>query len=215
MTTLQQLSASQASAEVPINENTDTLSWAGVFGRRHPVTSGLTWGYYGGLWGGLIVADGTVTLTNAATNYIVVARATGVVSVSTATTNWNDPANYARVYKLTTAGSVVTVIEDHRAGPFGVHGDLPPPAAVSIASAATIAIPLGQRVATVTGTTGITSITATGHSGAAVTLIFAGALTVTDGGNLKLASSYTTTADDTLTLACDGTNWYEIGRSVN
>lgn len=72
-----------------------------------------------------------------------------------------------------------------------------------------------DALVTVIGTTGITSITATGHSGAVITLVFAAALTVTDGSNLKLASSFTATADDTLTLACDGTNWYEVARSVN
>ena len=40
-------------------------------------------------------------------------------------------------------------------------------------------------------------------------------LTFTDGSNLKLAGNFVTTADDTITLAYDGTNWYEICRSVN
>lgn len=212
---MQTLSAAQASPEVPINENAETLAHQAVYGKRHPVTTGLTWGYWGGRWGGMSVADGTVTLTNSATNYLVANRTTGAVSTSTSSTNWDDLASYARIYKLTTSGGVVTATEDHRAGFGGVHGDRPAPAAVSIASAATIAIPLGQRVATITGTTGITSITATGHSGAIVTLIFAGALTVTDGGNLKLAGNFVTTADDTLTLACDGTNWHECCRSAN
>ncbi len=213
--TMQILAAGQANAEVPINENFESVDFAGVFGKRHPVTTGLTWGFYGGRWGGLTVADGTVTLTNGATNYVVALRSSGAVSAATATTNWNDGATYARLYALTTAGGVVTVVEDHRGGPLGAHGTLPPPAAVSIASAATIAIPLGQRVATITGTTGIGTITATGHSGAVVTLIFAGALTVTDASNLRLAGNFVTTADDTLTLACDGTNWHEVARSVN
>ena len=119
---MQQLVAAQASAEAPVNENFQSLDWASVYGRRHPVTTGLTWGHYGGIWGGLTVADGTVTLTNSATNYIVVLRSTGAVSVSTATTNWLDVANYARVYALTVAGSVVTVVADHRGGLWGVHG---------------------------------------------------------------------------------------------
>lgn len=211
---LQQL-AFGAPPEVIVNENFEAIGPAAIFGKRHPATTGLTWAYYGGIWGGITVSDGTVTLTNAATNYVVVARATGTISVSTSTTNWNDGANYARAHKLTTAGGVVTVWEDHRAGPLGVLGELPPPATASIASAATIAIPLRQRVATITGNTGITSITATGHNGAVVTLVFSGTPTVTDGSNLKLAGNFVATADDTLTLACDGTNWYEMCRSVN
>jgi hypothetical protein len=206
---LQQISTPpSATAEVQVNENFETMSHMSVYGKRQSVTSGLTWGYYGGLWGGITVADGTVTLTNAATNYLVVAR-------STAATNWNDGSGYARLYRLTTAGSVVTAAEDHRAGPLGAFVPATSNAAQSVASAAALTLPQGVRVVTVTGTTGITSIVATGHSGHVVTLIFAGILTVTDGSNLKLASSYTTTADDTLTLACDGVSWYEVARSVN
>lgn len=68
----------------------------------------------------------------------------------------------------------------------------------------------------VTGTTNITSI-ASGSTiiGRNVTLEFADVLTVTDGNNLKLAGNFATTAGDTLTLFCDGTDWYEQARSVN
>ncbi len=129
--TMQQLSASQASPEVPINENFDTLDAAAVFGRRHPVTTGLTWGYYGGQWGGLTVADGTVTLTNGATNYIVAARATGAVTVSTTATEWNDPTAFARLHQVVTAGGVATSVTDHRAGLWGSHGPAQRPPRVS------------------------------------------------------------------------------------
>lgn len=212
---MQQLAAQQASAEVPVNENFQTLEHQQVYGQRQPAHSGLTWGYYGGRWGGFSVSDGTLTLTNGATNYIVVDRSTGAISVSTSTTNWNNTAEYARVYQVTTSGGVVTAVQDHRAGPLGVHGQLAPPEVVTVASAATIAIPAGQRVVKISGTTSISTITATGHSGAVVTLIFEGALTVNDGSNLRLAGNFATTADDTLTLACDGTNWYECSRSAN
>jgi hypothetical protein len=212
---MQTLSAAQVSPETPLNENFETLGHQEVYGKRQPVTTGLTWGYYGGRWGGLSVADGTLVLTNAATNYVVVLRSTGAISASTAATNWNNAAEYARVYQITTAGSVVTAVQDHRAGPLGVHGTLSAPAATTVASQATIAIPLGARTAVISGTTTITSVTATGHSGAVVTLIFQAALTFTDGSNLKLNGNFVTTADDTITLACDGTNWYEVGRSAN
>lgn len=112
----------QASAEVIVNEALETLEHQAVYGKDHATTTGLVWGYYGGRWGGFSIADGTVSLTNTTTNYLVVAIATGVLSTSTATTNWNDGTNYARVYKITTAGGVVTGVEDHRAGPGGVHG---------------------------------------------------------------------------------------------
>jgi hypothetical protein len=89
----------------------------------------------------------------------------------------------------------------------------------SVASAATLTLPLDAGdVVSVTGSTTVTSITATGMAGRRVTLVWAAAATfdVTDGSNLKLASSITAhDADDSLTLACDGTNWLECGRSVN
>jgi hypothetical protein len=119
MTTLQTINAS-ASPEVQANENFDTLSAAGIFGKRQPVTTGLTWGYYGGRYNGNTVADGTVTLTNAATNYVVVHRTTGVVSVSTSNTNYNNTATYARLYQLTVAGGVVTATVDGRMDTGGV-----------------------------------------------------------------------------------------------
>src|SRR5574343_134708 len=116
---LQQLSASQVNPEAIINENFEALDHVGVFGKAHATSTGLTWGYNGGRHGGTAVAAGTVAQTNAATNYIVMLRSSLAVSVSTAATNWNNTALYARLYKNTTAGSVVTASEDHRAGPFG------------------------------------------------------------------------------------------------
>ena len=67
----------------------------------------------------------------------------------------------------------------------------------------------------ITFTNNITSISAAGHCGHMVALIFTGILTVTNGSNLKLAgSNFTTSAGSALTLVCDGTNWYEIGRKA-
>ncbi len=85
----------------------------------------------------------------------------------------------------------------------------------AVASADPLPAPTGS-VFHVTGTTGFTNITTTGlGTGVMFTMIFDDALTVTDGGNLKLAGNFTTTADDTLTVVFDGTNFYEIARSVN
>lgn len=112
----------QDQAEVLVNENFSAVGHQAVYGMSPLTTTALTWGYYGGRWGGFSVADGTLTLTNSATNYIVVAIATGVISVSTSNTNWNNATDYVRVYQLTTAGGVVTATQDHRGGPGGVHG---------------------------------------------------------------------------------------------
>lgn len=86
---------------------------------------------------------------------------------------------------------------------------------VAVASATALPVP-AARVYHITGTTTITSITSTGcASGIVITLIFDDILTFTDGNNLKLAGNFVTSADDTITLAYDGTNWYEVCRSVN
>lgn len=92
------------------------------------------------------------------------------------------------------------------------------PAIPSVASAATITLSTQHDFFNITGTTGITAITAAGHTGHRVTLKFADALTVTRGGVLILnqaAGNFVTTANDTLTLISDGSNWYEISRSAN
>lgn len=85
----------------------------------------------------------------------------------------------------------------------------------AVASATAMPVPTGN-VFHVTGTTNITSITSTNFAtGTVITLVFDGILTFTDGSNLKLAGNFVTSADDTITLVYDGTNWYEIGRAVN
>jgi hypothetical protein len=109
----------QANPEVPVNEAFGLLEFMSVYGRDPDTTTGLTWGYLGGRWGGFVVTAGTLTLTGSF-NYVVVNRATGVISRSTTDTNWNDNDNYARVYKLTTGATTVTAIEDHRAGTNGI-----------------------------------------------------------------------------------------------
>lgn len=209
------LSAQTSGNETRVNELVDALSPSSIYGRNPETTTALTWGYFGGRYAGTSIANGTVTLTGSTTNYVVASRTTGAVSTSTSTTNWNNAGEYLRLYSVVTGSATVTSYQDHRAGNRGSVGTLAPPPAETVASASTIAIAIGQRVAVISGTTGITSITATGHSGAVVTLIFQGSLTVTDGSNLKLAGNFSAAADATLTVACDGTNWHEVARSTN
>ena len=84
-----------------------------------------------------------------------------------------------------------------------------------VASAATLPAATGS-VFHVTGTTGITNLTTSNlSSGAQFCMIFDGALTLTDGGNMKIAGNFTTTADDVLCVVYDGTNFHETSRSVN
>jgi hypothetical protein len=91
----------------------------------------------------------------------------------------------------------------------------------SVAATATLAIPTSvcqNGILQVTGTTGISNITAAGYLGAQVTLLFSGILTMAKGGNIKLSTTFTnyvSAAGSTLQLICDGTNWYEVSRSIN
>ena len=84
----------------------------------------------------------------------------------------------------------------------------------NVASATTTTLGTDGNFFVSTGTTTITSITVK-SAGTVVILDFAGVLTLTDGSNLKLGGNFVTTADDTITLISDGTNWIEMGRSVN
>lgn len=114
----------EAQAEVKVNQNFAVLDALAVYANNWKTSMRLTWGYLGGRWGGNAITAGTLTLTASANNYIVVARATGAISVSTATTNWGDAANYARVYKVPCDETTVLAasVEDHRIGPGGVLG---------------------------------------------------------------------------------------------
>lgn len=138
---MQDIASGQASAEVPINENFAGMLHQETYAKNPVTSSGLTWGYWGGRWGGFSVAAGTLTLTNA-THYIVVARATGAISNSTSSANWDNLLEYARVYKVVASGGVVTSTEDHRAGTGGVHGhpDTPGRVIVSVSAARTFAL---------------------------------------------------------------------------
>ena len=82
----------------------------------------------------------------------------------------------------------------------------------TVASAGTVTLPSGHNTVIISGTTGITSVTAS-FPGDRVSLLFEDTLTVTDGSNLKLGGNFSATADDILTLTCDGTNWYQEGNN--
>lgn len=114
--------------------------------------------------------------------------------------NWLGPGYFGNVPVVYTDSNVGTIIVI--------------PGAAVVASAANITLPNNDSVVLISGATGITSITAARPRGP-VTLIFQSTPTVTDGSNLKMNGNFVATADDTLTLTCDGTNWYEVARSVN
>lgn len=80
----------------------------------------------------------------------------------------------------------------------------------SLSSADTITLPAERDMIRITGTTAITSIAAAA-TGSIKTLIFTSAgVVVTNGNNISIPGNYTSTAEGTLTIRCDGTNWYKI-----
>lgn len=99
--------------------NASARSW----GYRETGSSGLIFAYYGGpAWNGSTytsIADGTVTLTASATNYVERTVA-GVVSANTS--GWT--AGRLPLYLVTTTGSVVTGIVDQRSGLQALTGDV-------------------------------------------------------------------------------------------
>jgi len=106
---------------------------------------------------------------------------------------------------VTMTGGTLTLTAGHIAVDIGTDA----------ASAGELDIVAGTQF-DITGTTNITSIAAADSiAGRIIILKFDAILTFTDGNNLKLAGNLVTTADDTITLFCDGTDWWEMARSVN
>lgn len=101
--------------------------------------------------------------------------------------------------------------------PTTIRLDAPPGRQHSIAAAATLTLPIGIDVVTITGSApDITAITADGHVGRRVTMVFTGFATVVDGGNLRLSGNFASDPGHSLTLVChDGVNWTEASRSAN
>lgn len=87
------------------------------------------------------------------------------------------------------------------------------PTVASVAGAMTI--PQGYKVLHVSGAAAVTSIPVNGHTGATVMFIFDSTATFVDGSNLIIAGAAGGALNRTVTLGCDGLNWYEGGRSAN
>lgn len=107
------------SQDLQANSVFDALSPAMLYGRRASTCSGLVWGYYGGNvtksdGTQTTISNGTLTLSASVTNYVVAQKSNGAVSFSTATTNWNDTADYWRLYSVVAGASSVTSYTDER-----------------------------------------------------------------------------------------------------
>ena len=112
MTTLTHVSNQQAHA-VTVNDNFEAVSASALFGVKESLTTGLTFAYYGGIIGGFgafsVIADGTVSLTGSATNYIEATTA-GVVSSNTSAFT----AGRVPLYTAVTSASAITTLTDYR-----------------------------------------------------------------------------------------------------
>ncbi|HXS58992.1 MAG TPA: glycosyl hydrolase family 28-related protein [Hanamia sp.] len=144
-----------------------------------------------------------------ADEFLIRNRALTVTMADITTSNaiWSVKNRYTANPTMTSADSLTMTDKKYVDSVFANVG-------ASVASASAIT-PTGNTFH-VTGTTTITSITATNvKAGSVITIIFDGSLTFTDGNNLKLAGNFTTSADATITLRYDGTNFYEMSRSIN
>lgn len=114
MTTLYQIDANAYQPSVPANENFKAVAPAGIFGKDHVNSSGLTFAFYGGvlLVDGVLttVADGTTALTASVTNYIEATRA-GVVSNNSSSFT----AGRIPLFTAATNTTVITTLTDYRA----------------------------------------------------------------------------------------------------
>lgn len=213
---LNQIVVGQAQPAVPANELFASMSAAALFSRNESASSGLTWAYYGGYYNGIDVANGTLSLTASQANiYIVAAKATGVVSFSTATTNWNNTTDYDRLYRVTTSGSAATVWNDKRSliGSSGTFtggtltSALNEAPTVTIVSSTTPAIgaAAGNSIS-ITGTTTITGFD-TIAAGTFRRTVFTGILQLTH----NASSFILLTGANITTAAGDIAEWISLG----
>lgn len=91
---------------------------------------------------------------------------------------------------------------------------------ITVTAATTMGLISGNQVHLTTGATTIDNITADGWGGRVVTLKIGTAVSIRHNGggtgNLRLSggSDFSAGVDDTLTLACVGTVWHEVSRTV-
>lgn len=118
--TLDTIDTNQSSKEVTANNLFEALSPASLFGCDAANTSGLTFGYYGGIMyvDGVLttISTATVGLTNNATNYVE-ATAAGAVSVNTT----GFTAGRIPLYTIVTVSSAISSVTPARAHLFLGH----------------------------------------------------------------------------------------------
>ena len=185
-TLIDQISSTQATKEVVANANFDAASPAMLWGRRASTTAGLTWGYVGGSYtvGTTVnaIANGTVTLTASATNYVYANASTGAVSVNTT----GFPAGAIPLYQIVTSSTGVSSYTDCRSyQPSAIGGTITSETSegtgVSIIDTAN-STPQVIKLKTLVGSGGVT-ITDNGAAGIAFSVAAGPEGTVTGGAN--------------------------------
>ncbi|MFP3554248.1 hypothetical protein SB861_26605 [Paraburkholderia sp. SIMBA_049] len=109
-TLLDTIATNQANKEVVVNALIDAASPGMTWGRHASACIGLTWAWYGGMYNGNAIANGTVTLTASTTNYLFADAATGAVSANTT----GVPAGKIPLYSIVTGATSVTSYTDLR-----------------------------------------------------------------------------------------------------
>ena len=163
-----------------------------------------------------IQVDASANKTVVKGNVISGSTGFGIVVDSTAT----NTAISGNAYEGNTSGNLSTTVSGGNDTSLGggevEYGVTTTPFAAS--DSASLSLPYPSEFFTIPGPTGVTLIDATSTiAGRRVTIKALGGVTIQDNAttNLNGGVNYVMTADDTLSLVCDGTNWYEISRSVN
>lgn len=212
------LSVNQAQKDVTANGLFDASSASMTLGRNEAACSGRLWAYYGGrvtlpdgstTW----VSNSSLTLTASTTNYVVAAKATGVVSASTTSTNW-DSGDYWKLYSCVTDANTVTSYDDFReiARFTGYESFLKP---VTKTTAFTVGVTDKEIICQGSASISVTLPTASSFPGREINIKTIAAFTVVSASsNVKPMTSNTAgtailaaTAGKWARLVSDGANW--------
>jgi hypothetical protein len=219
-THLTTVAQNQAYKEVTVNGLFDAASQALTYGRNEAACIGLSWSYYGGrvtLADGTTdnIANGAITLDASTTVYLVASKATGAVSSSTSTTNWNATGSYWRLYSVVTGTASVTSWTDYREMARYTGGDASGGIPITKTTAFTLAANENFVICNGSGSITVTLPAASAQPGRDITIKTIAAQTVVSASSnvcpITSATAGTAilaaTAGKWARLVSDGTNW--------
>lgn len=140
-TNLDEVQTGTNGKEVQFNDLQDACSNSALFGRHEGQSLGLSWAYYGGTFYtttgvAVEIPNAVVELPASSTVYISCTRTGGAVVVATNNTEFNDAANYFKLYVVVTGTDEPTSWTDYRVdGLTGVAASKVLPAAAPVADA--------------------------------------------------------------------------------